>query len=191
MPYRFNWKDNETGDQFECNLESRRCQYTNPTTNRRCGRTVVIGLPNCWQHTLLNDNLRIKESNIPNAGKGLFALDKKAPANKVIFKPREKITNYEGQLLTKEQSFDRYGDKTAPYGLLLNDRYDIDSACSRGIGALINHSRRPNAAFVTNRQGAKVVALKRIRNNQEIFANYGRAYRFNEPVTFTTKYRRR
>ena len=63
MPYRFD------GGGHTCELETRRCAHPGG-----CARQVTLGLPLCWQHTRLALGLRVAESTIPNAGKGLFAL---------------------------------------------------------------------------------------------------------------------
>ena len=85
---------------------------------------------------------------------------------------------------------ERYGSYTAPYGIQISKRQNEDGALHRGIGSLVNHpphNGRSNARFSVSKQRIVLVATKNIRNNQEIFVNYGRDYRFNELATHKTK----
>ena len=53
--------------------ESRRCRYVDNTTNKRCKVKLGLYPKFCEVHSLAIDNLYIRESNIKNAGYGLFA----------------------------------------------------------------------------------------------------------------------
>lgn len=200
MPYKYQFDDNNAGGRhFECQLQCNRCTYVNETTQNRCRRNV-FGLRMCWQHTIMVSHLRIKESTLPNAGKGLFVQSKNHANNAIVFRNPNVICSYIGEHLTNDQLDQRYGrDRTANYatqGITRND--NIDSACLRGIGSLINHNNNPNAEIRLQRVGGqqmvRVVAIRPIRNGQEIFINYGPQYIFNEPnvsaVTKTGRVRR-
>ena len=67
----------------------------------KCKRNTCIYGPKCWQHT---NNLLIKKSTIPNAGKGLFS--------KTTIKKDTIITQYTGELLTAKQFTTRYQTPT-------------------------------------------------------------------------------
>jgi hypothetical protein len=55
----------------------------------RCKRKTVIGSAYCCTHLACNHHLKIKKSTIPDAGKGLFAVDNRSKdPNEVIFKKR-------------------------------------------------------------------------------------------------------
>ena len=183
--------------RFQCKLKSHRCVETN-AKGQRCKKRSVIGIPVCWIHLLNKKHLRIKETtSVPQTkGKGLFALDRKESDNSVIFKKGQTIFAYEGQYINEATLDERYGEFTAPYAVMVKkDRY-IDSACERGVASLINHAnnkRNVNAKFVVTRganrkaSGIKVVPIKDIRNDKEIFLDYGRDYQFDEEdVSFKT-----
>ena len=91
---------------FEADVQCMQCEGTSKNGNQ-CRRRVCIGTPFCWQHLASEKKLKIKQSNIANAGKGLFAWNPKNP-NEVIFKrarttrfqntPGQKIVEYAGEL---------------------------------------------------------------------------------------------
>lgn len=182
--------------KFSCVLENRVC--TALTKNKSgCKNKVVIGQPFCWVHLLSHKHLRIKPSLIPNAGNGLFAVDKTKTANAVIFKKGEKIIDYIGERLDRNELDERYKEFTAPYTLTVKktppEEY-IDSACYRGAGALANHSSKPNAQLKSyyNHSARKMTgylrAEKNIKNNTEILVDYGDEYFLDEEnVHHTTK----
>ena len=72
----------------------------------RCSlNTCAVG-PKCWMHTLADENLRVKQSHIKEAGKGLYAqkgfrLNKSN--NEVVFKKGATIGPYTGEILSAEQ----------------------------------------------------------------------------------------
>ncbi len=192
MPKTFRFLDHDTNKVFTCKLLSVQCGGTTKQ-GRRCKRKVVSSLPLCWNHLESMKNLKIKDSTIPNAGKGLFAFDRKKKANDIIFKPRDLVIEYTGEIIDDDEIQDRYGDKTAVYGLKMSDDCMVDAACERSAGALANHKqqRYANAELTTRTINGIIkpflVAIKRIRNGQEVTVNYGRDYRFGENVTTSTK----
>jgi hypothetical protein len=150
-------------------------------------------------------HLKIKPSNIPNAGKGLFALDKNLGANAIVFRHNltnqylsDEICNYSGQIISLDTLETRYEDTTAPYAIEItaNELYE-DAASRRGVGSIANQSTvafPANARFVIKRMNGRnhhiaLKAIRNIRNNEEIFVDYGLDYIMNEPDTkYTTKY---
>jgi SET domain-containing protein len=145
-------------------------------------------------HLLRERKLRIKESTIPGVGKGLFALDKRAAGNAILFRRGDKIIMYDGEVVTQAQLQRRYGDFTAPYGIS-QGKFVEDSACRRGAGSLVNHAaaRNTNArlAFSTRTKKFMLIATKNIRNGDEIFCSYGKAYQHNDGLTHKTSQRAR
>jgi hypothetical protein len=144
----------------------------------------------CWQHLIKSQHLRIKESTIPGANKGLFVMSRDHGQNEIVFRRGEPIIDYGGERVTHDTLQHRYGDYTAPYGLAEGRAVD-DGACVRGTGTLANAGRGnvTNAKFQFLRPTKKfrIVATKNIRNNSEILVNYGRDYRLHEPIQFSTK----
>ena len=89
-----------------------RCTGTTKAGNRCKNRTCRSGL--CWQHLKKVKNLRIKPSQIPNAGLGLWTTKR--------FKANEKVDVYSGEELTRAQLDARYpGAEPAVYTICIGD----------------------------------------------------------------------
>ena len=188
MPYKFKFQI-DGDDFFTAKLISQQCS-ANCKNGNRCRKQVVIGLPYCYVHLLSIKHLRIKESTIANAGNGLFTQNKSAGENDIIYKKGETIGEYLGEYLNLNTMNERYAyeeGNTAPYAVeITDDTLFIDASLYRSYPSIINHSNTPNQINVKfnnpNRRvqpnTIKMVATKNIRNNTELFANYGRQYHF-------------
>ena len=196
MPYIFTFYNPNHSIRFQHPLASERCTGTSKN-NLRCRRIITIGINKCFQHM---PNLKIKNSNIDKAGKGLFAYNRNRPNGAILFHPNDKIIDYLGDRIDNNELNRRYGDHTAPYALKVNNNLYIDPATRRGIGSLANkpdpHNnnaslRQSNAKFSINPRNhtASLKATKNIRNNNEILTSYGRNYVIQD--NYTTKYRPR
>jgi hypothetical protein len=178
---------------FECLLARSQCGGLTVNGNG-CKRNCISPFEYCFQHLESLKKLKVKKSNIPNAGLGLFAFDRKQPDNTVIFKKGDKIIGYEGQMIDANQKNLRYGNHTCPYCAGLNKNEIIDAGCKRGIGSHINTNRNNNlnnAKLVVDSRNKKIniKATKNISNKNEIFIPYGSSYRLNEnEVRHTTAY---
>jgi len=200
MPYRFTFVVNGH-TRYTAELQGQQCNHVNPNTHRRCKNRVVIGVDLCWLHDRTDLKLKIAQSTIPNAGKGLFAYDNKLAGangprprrgNPVVFYSGAMICRYNGQIITAEKLHQRYGEFTAPYGMTVNQSRGIyeDGATRRGIGSLANTNtdHNINAHFEIRNGVIVLVANKPIRNNEEIFADYGNDYGLHEEgVNYYTK----
>jgi SET domain-containing protein len=128
-------------------------------------------------------------STIPQAGKGLFVLDKKQPIGTVLIKKAQTVCPYGGELIDKDTLEKRYGNKTAPYAVQLSKTSFRDGGCARGVGSLLNHdSRRANVTFSVN-QNSKTVSIKatrNLKNGEELFINYGREYTMRDGSKYVT-----
>ena len=139
--------------------------------------------------------IKIKKSTLPDAGKGLFAMNKQKEPNEIIFRQGDTIIPYSGEKkLTNQELSNRYGDYTAPYGVQYANNNNEDAACKRGVGSLANRNvgNLNNARLLPNRRNGSIFlrATKNIRNNNEIFVPYGRQYSLNEEgVSNQTKYK--
>ena len=162
-------------DHFRCKLVSRQCFWKGG-----CKRKITIGLPYCWQHTKRAFNVQVKDSRIPNAGKGLFAL--------TDFSHKQPVVPYFGETLTQEQIETRYpGDSLAPYVEKLGDTSQfLDAACVRSIGSMINGSgdrRECNCEAVMSKSKKFVVirTIQPVKQGDEFILWYGKNY-FNGPI---------
>lgn len=183
--YRYHDRKNRADRHrsFDKQLESHRCSYVKKD-NTRCKRMSIIGFEYCSSHREIAKKVDIKDSAI--AGKGLFASNNKdGNQPEVIFRKGERIGTYDGKKITKQQLEELYGDGTAPYTLQVGRDY-IDAATKRSTMSLVNHSnqRGANAKFTS---AGNVVALKNIRDGNEIMVNYGREYHFNDSTHVTNK----
>jgi hypothetical protein len=153
--------------------------------------------------------LRVKDSTIPGAGKGLFAQTKNniipvgsipTRDREIIFRKGQKIIDYNGEKMGMPGITERYGEYTAPYALKVRGAHYEDAACKRGTGAMVNHSARSRSnarfSFVAKDQDDElgrpksvVLADKVIRDGDEILINYGDDYQFNENIQHGTRRR--
>ena len=176
--------------KFTGQLQSSQCT-ANTKKGARCKRNVVIGGPYCRVHLLYKDEIKVLDSTIPQAEKGLFAYNVDSKKGDVIFEKGEHIVDYGGETIDNETLTNRYGEYTAPYGLQTFKGKYRDGALKRSSGTLVNHqpSAKANAKFSvsTKTNVPKIVATKPIKQSQEIFVNYGRQYKLKEPgVRFRT-----
>ena len=196
MPYLFKYDDGQ-GQQFQCNITCTPCGYIT-ASGRACSRNVCIGLPRCWQHTRKEYNVRIKNSSIPGAGKGLFYQDPAYAIGATIDLPAVRnLFKYTGQIITEAQYTQRYGDEDdtpsmlVPYFSPGPGGRDIDAACQRGIASLINHSKSANCRIRPVGQDVMVTTTRKLRNGEELLINYSNTIQFDPRIKYSTKPRRR
>lgn len=126
----------------------------------------------CWIHLSIEENLRIKPSQIKEAGLGVYA-------DKAPFQRGQKIVEYTGE---------KQATNGNDFSLQISKNAFINAARSRNIGSYINDCRAKNrqqgecpgvnSRFVYDRRAEKinVKATKRIRPGSEIYVPYGNAY---------------
>jgi hypothetical protein len=185
--FRFFINNNLISEKF---LKAQRCQ-ANTKQGNRCKRKCIIGYEYCYPHLKSNLKLKIKDSSIPNAGKGVF-VDTGKPNNNVVFKKNDKICEYNGQPVSMDKIRQDYLNKTAPYAYRINSQNAIDGAGKRGVGTLINSNRggQNNVCFTNDTRNKKVNirATKNIKNKEELFIPYSSGYKFNnKDVYYYTK----
>ena len=195
MPWKFSFYD-QHGLKFREDVERMRC-VAHSSDGHQCKNICVIGDPYCWIHLLYKKHLRIKTSRIQGAGKGCFVMDKKRPANAIIFRKDEDILFYDGEVVTKQTLNQRYGRHTAPYGVEVNRGRNIyeDGATERSAMACVNSPPpgiHANCRLTTDvqRNNCKIKANRDIRNGEELYASYGPSYRMgnNGPTHYDTRY---
>ncbi|CAB3978339.1 SET domain-containing [Paramuricea clavata] len=151
--------------------KSKQC-VSDTLLQKRC-RKRTAHTPKCWIHLAKQDNLRIKPSQITNAGKGLFSWKKPIPSGRVISK-------YTGRRRTREQIDRKYGDKVAKYticnkkGLCIDANHTTDAAAR-----FANDSRNTRFPYNGRMGGNQMFRLKssqHIPAHLEIFVDYGREY---------------
>lgn len=184
--YYFSYYDPQFNRTFYSRMMSGRCR-ANTKRGPQCKKRCCIGIEYCRSHLPIVKHLQIQKSTIPNAGLGLFAHRENAVPNAIVFKKNQTIIPYEGEIIDAEELIDRYGQYTAPYGLqIYNDEY-VDGALRRGVGNIAN--QRPNhnnCRLVMDHRNHRAVlkATKNIRQDQEIFCDYGDDYHLPEDEGF-------
>jgi uncharacterized protein len=125
--------------------------------------------------------LYVKESTLPNAGKGLFV------ARDV--KKGEIITEYEGERITWAECLERNekkeGSEQGAYYFHINSKNCIDAEHTLwAMGRYANDAKgrarikgiTNNSAYKIIKKRAFIVATKNIKANSEVFVPYGKAY---------------
>ena len=192
MPYQFRYFINHHLI-FQSDLLCEQCKALTKT-GVRCKRIVCFGLPFCFSHLYSLKHLKIQKSTISNAGKGLFAMNKAKRPNAVIFNTNAPICNYAGEIIDRNEMIHRYNYHTAPYGIRINKNRFEDGALIRGVAGLANHKafENCNAVFRPFKTNGKfymrLVAIKPIHNGDEIFADYGDDYIFDDGSSYKTTY---
>ena len=139
----------------------------------RCRNRTCKGRK-CWIHTKRDEGLRIKPSQIPNAGEGLYATKR--------FAKGDRIADYTAEKLTRAQVGNRYpGNVTAEYVLCRSDRECFDGRRTNSSFARFSNDARGSAQFNNNARftpGAHnrqpiMRASRVITAGIEIFTNYG------------------
>ena len=128
----------------------------------------------CWIHTKRDEGLRIKPSQIPNSGSGLYATKR--------FAKGDRIADYTGEKLTRAQVGNRYpGNVTAEYVLCRSDRECFDGRRTNSSFARFSNDARGsthyknNAKFTPGAPNRQPImrAGRVITAGVEIFTNYG------------------
>ncbi len=161
-------------------------------SGRECQRRTCKRLPNCWQHMRIKEGLELKDSEIPNAGTGLFAT-RDFPLTQKNKNKKPPIAFYSAKEITSKP------DPYSAYVLKVNNTQYLDSKspsnfAGRYINSYKNHpdieKRRANVRFAANQRIYKkddryVVPIRqsrKIKEGDELLLNYGNAYPFNRIV---------
>jgi len=154
--------------------QSKRCPYYMKQKGRQCKKRVVYGYY-CYVHNKYRKGLRIKQSSIPDAGRGLYA--------EKDYKQGQIVAQYQGQKMTKREVDKKYkeqGDFTVCHG---NKPHNI---CVDAVVTSSSNGRYANVGNATNNTKLKykaknktfrLVATEPISTSREIFADYGDEYR--------------
>lgn len=160
-----------------------RCKAHSKKTKRRCKLRSCISLPYCHVHVGQETGLRVKQSLIPNAGKGLFAAKQ--------YKRADTVAYYTGEILTQAQMDARYGKGLAQYALQLAGNHYIDAVrTDSGVARYADTCDAPrgkknpcknNVRFVHDRhkKAIKLQACTTIEPGSEIGVSYGDDYMLN------------
>ena len=172
--------------------ECDRC-HANTATGGRCRRRTCVNGRYCWQHLMRDHHLRVRASNIPGGGKGLFAQRTARAArnnNGPVFRSEDTIGEYTGDRLNAAQLQQRYpGNTLGAYVVSASANNNIDARSTqtnvvryanhcRPRNQRAGHCRHNNARFVANQRTGRVrvAATRNINQGDEIYVSYGREY---------------
>jgi hypothetical protein len=149
-----------------------RGQPAPPMEPQQCRQLTRVGAY-CWSHLAREERLRIKASQIPGAGKGLFAL---APIRR-----GERVCWYTGDVTRVDHDNEQHVGGT--YYLQLSRHVGIDAArTDTAPGRYLNDpsgsGKRPNCKFAVDRRLnlACIRATRNIAVGDELLVSYGRGY---------------
>jgi len=161
-------------DRPHCNkhgeiVNSHRCIAVK-RNGEQCGARTKHG-SRCWNHMQRDLGLRIKQSGIVGAGKGLWTSDPR--------KTNERITKYTGDI-SMDSDQEHGGSK---YVLQLSKSVSLDAArTDTAAGRMINDPRgsgfQKNTKFVLDNRArtVRIVATRPLKSNTELFLPYGDKY---------------
>lgn len=178
---KFLFYDDDQGTvRYQCDVQCQQCEAATKS-GTRCKNKTCFSLPYCSLHVQTEYGIVIKDSTIPGAGKGIFALKQ--------FKKNDIICPIWGMEKSAKQLDKEYGEGTAPYAIGLTKTKVIDGACHRYIGQLANTQLRAdgqsslaksNAVYVASHRSRPyklfIQASKKIKEGDEIFVYYGEDY---------------
>ncbi len=158
-------------DCVRCSAETRR--------GTRCKNTTCMYSEFCRAHTIQLFNLVLRNSTIPDSGKGLVTT--------VAIPPKTRIAKYTGDIKTIEE----YRADPSGYAVNIPRGRVVDARSTQsGIARYANHCRTinkrrgecngNNAKFSVSTRGGItsiwLVSTKRIPAGSEIFVSYGSGY---------------
>lgn len=123
-----------------------------------------------------SDYLYIQDSQIPNAGKGLFTA--------IDIYPNEIISLFKGEILTNEEAQKRVSEGNDRYFINMLDGSILDSMNVDCFAKYANDAEAfsklefKNNSKITldDDDNVCIVATKKIKSQQEIFCSYGAKY---------------
>tara|TARA_Y100000590_G_C15450804_1_gene912615 strand:- start:429 stop:902 length:474 start_codon:yes stop_codon:yes gene_type:complete len=111
---------------------------------------------------------KVKKSNIDK--RGLYA--------KKNIKPRTRIIEYIGKLITKKETEKntKFDNSKDIYLFNVNSKYDLDGDYHWNKARLINHSCNPNCEVEGKGVKLWIVSLREIKKGEELSYDYGFSY---------------
>lgn len=136
---------------------------------------ILLAIP----HICSRMDLEIRKSNIPGAGKGLFA--------KRLFRRGERVVEYEGEVITWAQCRKRNEkmEGVGAYYFYISNRKCVDAQntleafaryANDAAGLVRLPGIRNNARYEVYRGKPYIVASRNIPEGEEIFVSYGKEY---------------
>ncbi len=112
-------------------------------------------------------SFEIRESTIPNAGRGLFA--------RIPIEAGDTLGHYTGEVITEEDLEDGICEDSAYLLWVTANHILVGEGPKANYTRYINHSDKPNAELITSNRWktARFEALRRIQPGEEVFFNYG------------------
>lgn len=180
---------------FYINPHVATCSLVRPYQCRKCSSPTYL-VPFCSGCLVECAQLEVRQSNIREAGLGLFAARGKegsktgGEVRKPVFDVGQVICDYGyvANLISEAEVTTRYGStSTQPYTYRTEDGRNYDSALFRTVGCFANDASgggsskaksqyKNNAVFSETDEGVSVTATRPIFPGDEIFIPYGSSY---------------
>ena len=177
-------KDFEKLAQTESDKHSR-CTFINAETNRRCKLHLGLYPKFCHLHTLLITNLYIADSNIKNAGKGLFSGPYGFKKHDIIGEYSEDWIKLKYSELEKRNGPNKLFNTSYVYcdapkddkNENCYDALDIRTTLMRFINDSHGNSKYKNNVYFSSHKGhVYIKTSKNIQPFEELFLDYGAEY---------------
>ncbi len=113
------------------------------------------------------NSFEVRESEITNAGNGLFA--------KVDIMYGETVGYYSGEVITEDDLEDGVCEGSAYLLWVTNDHIIVGEGPKSNYTRYINHGEEPNTRLITSNRWktARFEAIREIKSGEEILFNYG------------------
>lgn len=195
--WEFRFYDENGNLHWKGNLLKARCGALKNGT--RCNKYTTRIHPHCFECTINKYKVAIGSSSQgEGAGLGLFAYDRYKGAGEIVFREGDFIAPYAGEVISDEDSEERYtgaskidGDLVCcPYSIENFKGETVDASLIRGPGAFCNDSLEKdyNAELAEDEDEEFIFihALKDIKQHEEILVSYGDDYWNSKHFKFET-----
>lgn len=115
----------------------------------------------------INDNVEVRDSMIPGAGKGAFWVGEEP------LQPNKTIGVFDGEYLTEMEFFAKYGDSLADKVFRTRDGTFIDGSQSKHWSVFVNDGRADGVNNLRTNKDGRIITKNKITKNQEILMSYG------------------
>jgi hypothetical protein len=179
--YKFQFFRDDGSTYWESFLYKAKC-IGKLDDGRPCEKYTTRVHPYCYQCMIRTLHVSIRESlQGPGSGLGLFAYDPLKGENDIIFKKDDFIAPYCGEEVSEDDLVERYTGISedeenicCAYAIGTSDDQTVDAALIRGPAAFCNDSKVAEYnAVLAEIPHLGLLAIKDIRNNEEILASYG------------------
>lgn len=156
----FVYVNRKSDHSFTCAIQRIQCQHLKKNGKGKCTLPSVLGYGACHHHLASVFNLKVIKNR-------LHAWGPNKNVKEVVFEENDRIVEYGGEIITKNEKERRYEKQRGPYIAVTSEQI-YDGACIRGIGSLAHRDAIGNAKLKRVNGKTVLVALEDIRHGKEI-----------------------